>query len=69
MSAWTVVADLDLCQGHQVCRLDAPEVFGFDRATDKVVVLTERPPDDLRGQVKLAVANCPAMALDLIEED
>ena len=27
---YRVVADLDLCQGHQMCLGEAPEVFGFD---------------------------------------
>ena len=63
-----VVADLGLCQGHQVCRLEAPDVFGFDEAADAVVVLQERPDESLRPQVRAAVAYCPAMALALEEE-
>ena len=31
-----VVADLDLCQGHQMCQGEAPEVFGFDADADVV---------------------------------
>ena len=69
MSARRVVADPDLCQGHQMCRLDAPEVFGFDRAADKVVILRECPDDELHAAVRTAVANCPAMALSLLETD
>jgi len=38
-----VVADLDLCQAHQMCQGDAPDVFGFDPGTDRVVVLLDRP--------------------------
>jgi ferredoxin len=67
VSGWTVVADLDLCQAHQMCQLDAPEIFGFDRAADKVVVRQEHPADHLRGQAKRAVAGCPAMALFLVD--
>ena len=63
-----VVADLDLCQAHQMCQGEAPGVFGFDEAADRVVVLTERPDESLRGQVRAAVRYCPAMALAL-EED
>jgi ferredoxin len=63
-----VVADLDLCQAHQMCQTEAPDVFGFDEATDKVVVLTEQPAESLRDQVRSAVRYCPAMALS-IEED
>ncbi len=62
------VADLDLCQGHQMCQSEAPDVFGFDEDADRVVVLQERPDDSLRSQVEAAVRYCPAMALT-IEED
>ena len=63
-----VVADLDLCQGHQMCQSEAPDVFGFDEDADRVVVLQERPDESLRSQVEAAVRYCPAMALT-IEED
>jgi ferredoxin len=62
------VADLDLCQAHQMCQTEAPDVFGFDEATDKVVVLTEHPAESQRGEVLAAVRYCPAMALSL-EDD
>ena len=63
-----VVADLDLCQAHQMCQGEAPEVFGFDGNADRVSVLDERPDESLRPQVQAAVRYCPAMALS-IEED
>jgi len=63
-----VAADLDLCQGHQMCQLDAPEVFDFDVDADRVVVLDEHPEEALRGKVKRAVAGCPAMALTMSED-
>jgi len=63
-----VVADLDLCQGHQMCQGEAPGVFGFDEDADRVVVLREHPDASQRTQVEAAVRYCPAMALS-IEED
>ena len=63
-----VSADLDLCQGHQMCQAEAPTVFGFDFAADKVVVLDEHPDESLREAVRTAVKYCPAMALSLEEE-
>ncbi len=63
-----VVADLGLCQGHQMCQGEAPEVFGFDEATDQVTVLEEHPDESLRSDVKAAVQYCPAMALAIEEE-
>ena len=58
-----VVADLGLCQGHQMCQGEAPDVFGFDEAADLVVVLQEHPEESQRPQVEAAVRYCPAMAL------
>lgn len=63
-----VVADLGLCQGHQMCQGEAPDVFGFDGDTDQVVVLQEHPDEYLRSDVKAAVTYCPAMAL-AVEDD
>lgn len=63
-----VRADLDLCQGHQMCQGEAPGVLGFDEAADVVVVLQEHPDESLRPQVLDAVKYCPAMALAVEEE-
>jgi ferredoxin len=63
-----VLADLDLCQAHQMCQGEAPDVFGFDEDADTVSVLAEHPDESLRPQVEAAVRYCPAMALS-IEED
>ena len=63
-----VVADLDLCQGHQMCQGEAPGVFGFDRDADVVVVLEEHPDESRRAEVRAAVRYCPAMALAIQEE-
>ena len=63
-----VAADLDLCQGHAMCELEAAEVFAFDKADHRVRVLDEHPDESLREQVRKAVAYCPAMALSM-EDD
>ena len=62
-----VVADLDLCQAHQVCQGEAPSVFGFDDGADQVSVLDEHPDESLRPAVQAAVRYCPAMALSVVE--
>ena len=66
-SGWAAVADVDLCQGHQMCQGEAPDVFGFDDDADKVVVLQARPDDAQRAAVRNAVAYCPAMALAIVD--
>ncbi|WP_182523900.1 ferredoxin [Nocardioides dongkuii] len=63
-----VVADLGLCQGHQMCTGEAPDVFAFDEDTDLVVLTQEHPDESLRPQVAAAVKYCPAMALAIEEE-
>ena len=64
-----VSADVDLCQGHQMCQAEAPTVFGFDDAADKVVLLDEHPDDSLRDAVTTAVKYCPAMALTVSDAE
>jgi ferredoxin len=58
-----VSADLGLCQGHQMCQGEAPDVFGFDEDADQVTVLDEHPDESERSRVAAAVQYCPAMAL------
>jgi ferredoxin len=61
-----IEADLDLCQGHAMCELDAPEVFEVPKR-GKVIVLDETPPAATRGPVESAVRNCPTQALTIVE--
>lgn len=63
-----VVADTDICQGHQMCQHEAPTVFGFDEDADLVVLLDERPDESLRPAVEAAVRYCPAMALTVLDD-
>jgi ferredoxin len=65
--SFRVVADTDVCQGHQLCQGEAPNVFGFDRDADVVVVLDEHPDESLRPEVTHAVKYCPAFALSIEE--
>ena len=59
-----VRADLDLCQGHAMCELEAPEVFTVAKR-GKVTIRTEHPPAGLRADVDRAVRYCPTRALRL----
>src|SRR3546814_16178447 len=61
--ALTVRADTSVCQGHQLCQGEAPDVFGFDEAADVVVALASHPAESLRHAVTHAVRYCPAFAL------
>ena len=61
-----IEADLDLCQGHAMCELEAPEVFQVPKR-GTVIVLDETPSAALRGKVENAVRSCPTQALTLKE--
>ncbi len=63
-----VIADITVCQGHQLCLGEAPDIFGFDADGDHVVILMTEPDESRRGEVAAAVRYCPAFALS-IEED
>lgn len=65
--SFRVVADLDICQGHQMCQAEAPSVFAFDEDADVVEVLDGHPDESLRPQVEAAVKYCPAFALSIEE--
>lgn len=63
-----VHADLDLCQGHAMCELEAPEVFTVPKR-GKVTIRTEYPSAGLRADVDRAVRYCPTRALRLDTDD
>lgn len=63
-----VRVDRQLCQGHAMCVLEAPEVFRVvDRPGDyaQVELVLERPPEALRARVEAAVRYCPNRALGI----
>jgi ferredoxin len=59
-----IKADLDLCQGHAMCELEAPDVFAVPKR-GKVQILDANPPGSLRDQVEGAVRECPTQALSI----
>lgn len=63
-----VEVDLDLCQGHAMCELEAPDFFTVPRR-GKVEILDAQPPDDAREEIERAVQMCPTQALLISEKD
>ncbi|MFZ2238430.1 MAG: ferredoxin [Gordonia amarae] len=61
-----IEVDLDLCQGHGMCELEAPEVFEAHK--DYVELLDSEPDESLRAQVRAAVQYCPTQALRIVED-
>ncbi|WP_026414661.1 ferredoxin [Actinomadura oligospora] len=54
--------DLDLCQGHAMCELEAPDVFEVARK-GKVRILDPEPGSEHHDEVAAAVRFCPTRAL------
>jgi ferredoxin len=61
-----IEADLDLCQGHAMCELEAPEIFTVPRK-GKVQVTDPAPGAEARAAVEAAVRYCPTQALRLVD--
>jgi ferredoxin len=59
--------DPEKCQGHSRCYALAPELFEIDDYGMSTVVGDGSVPEDLEGKAKLAVANCPEFAIDVID--
>ena len=57
-----VEVDVDLCQGHAMCELEAPDYFSVPKR-GKVEILDAEPPEDAREEVERAVEMCPTQAL------
>ena len=64
---YRVAADLDLCQGHAMCELEAPDIFRVPKR-GKVEILDPQPPEDARDEVTRAVQSCPTQALFIREK-
>ena len=67
-SGFRVEADLDLCQGHAMCELEAPDYFRVPRR-GKVEIVDSEPPEDARDEVQRAVDMCPTQALFIKEKE
>lgn len=59
--------DPDKCQGHARCYALAPEIFDVDDYGQSSVIVDEVPPE-LEEKARLAVANCPEYAIEIISE-
>jgi ferredoxin len=66
--SYRVAADLDLCQGHAMCELEAPDYFRVPKR-GKVEILDAEPPDAARTEIEHAVRACPTQALSITEKE
>ena len=61
-----IVVDRDLCESNGLCVDACPEAFRLD-SNDQLVILIERPGEELRAQIEQAVRVCPRQALSIEE--
>ena len=61
-----ITVDRDLCQGHAMCEVEAPEVFKVGNS-DQVDLLVDRPDPAHEDGVRLAEKYCPTHALSIQE--
>jgi ferredoxin len=57
-----------ICQGHGRCYDLAPDLFGDDDEGFGQVLGDGIVPPDSEREARLAVANCPEQAIELLEE-
>jgi ferredoxin len=67
-SGFRIEADLDLCQCHAMCELEAPDFFRVPKR-GKVEIIKPEPPEDARDEVEQAVQMCPTQALFIKEKE
>ena len=64
-----VLIDHDRCQGHGRCYDLAPDLFGEDEEGYGQVLGDGRVPPGREEDARLAEANCPEAAVELVQED
>lgn len=68
MGSYRVGIEVDLCQGHAMCELEAPGYFRVPKR-GTVEILDAEPPDEVRGEVERAVESCPTRALFIVRKE
>ena len=63
-----VVVDKDRCQGHALCAMRAPEVFGLRPEDGHAELLIEVVPRGQEPAVAAAVAGCPERAIRILAD-
>lgn len=62
-----VKVDSDRCQGHNRCYAIAPELFDVDDLGYATELGDGTVPPELEDKARLAVANCPEHAIEIVE--
>ncbi len=62
-----IEVDRDICQGHGMCEMEAPDIFRAQ--VDTVDILDASPDASHRDAVERAVQYCPTQALRIIDDE
>ncbi|MDD9902816.1 MAG: ferredoxin [Rhodospirillaceae bacterium] len=63
-----ICVDEDKCQGHNRCMTVAPGLFELDDYGYASAVNDGNVPPDEEEKARLAIANCPEFAIEIVEE-
>ena len=63
-----IEVDLDLCQGHAMCEMEAPKYFKVPKR-GQVEIFNDQPAEEDRAEVEQAVWACPTQALSITEQE
>lgn len=56
------------CQGHNRCKALAPDLFDLDEFGNASAVGDGSVPPGCEEEARLAIANCPEFAIQIVEE-
>jgi ferredoxin len=60
--------DQNRCQGHARCKSLAPDLFNLDEFGNAHEIGDGSVPKGMEGKAWLAQANCPEIAIEVVEE-
>ena len=63
-----ICVDEDKCQGHNRCMTIAPGLFELDDYGYASAVNDGNVPSDKEEKARLAIANCPEFAIEIVVE-
>lgn len=63
-----IAVDAEKCQGHARCYALAPDLFTIDDYGQSSVVGDGSVPPGLEDGARLAIANCPELAISEVED-
>ena len=72
MPKFRIVVDQDICQGHSVCRAEAPEIFDLEDTGGpypKVKLKMVEPPPELLAKAESAAEMCPNSVIKIVYLD